>query len=141
MITVRRVATGLAAGAVVTGLVLLDLFANTKWGTSLLFIGLTCGALNELYGMFEEAGIACHRKWGVACSAVLMLMRVGYRHLGLSSSEADELFLAGLTMTAIAPLMGRVLKTKVPVEAAPEQLRKIGATIFGLVYVTLCASF
>ena len=141
MITARRVGTGLVVGAVVAGLVLIDWFARTKWGTSLALIALTCGALWELYGMFEEAGIACHRKWGVICSAVLMLMRVGYSYLGLTNSEAHEVFLAGLAMTAIAPLMGRVLRASGPVEAAPDQLRKIGATVFGLVYVTLCASF
>jgi phosphatidate cytidylyltransferase len=70
-----------------------------------------------------------------------MLMRVGYSYLGLTNAEAHEVFLAGLTMTAIAPLMGRVLRAKGPVEAAPDELRKIGATTLGLVYVTLCASF
>ncbi len=141
MITTRRVATGLVVGAVVVGLVLFDWFLKTKWGTSLVLVAMTCGALSELYGMFEEAGIACHRAWGVSCSAVLLLMRVGYSYLGLTNSEAEKVFLAGLAMTAIAPVMGRVVRQKGPIEAAPEQLKKIGATIFGLVYVTLCASF
>jgi CDP-diglyceride synthetase len=141
VITARRVGTGLVVSTVVVGLVLFDWLAKTKWGTSLLIVGLTCGALSELYGMFEEAGIACHRKWGVACTAALMLMRVGCRHLGLTNSEAHEVFFAGLATAALAPLMGRVIRAKGPVEAAPDQLRKIGATAFGLVYVTLCASF
>lgn len=141
MITKRRVATGLVVSAVVVGLVMFDWIAKTKWGTSLLIIGLTCGALSELYGMFEEAGIACHRRWGVVCSVLLMLMRVGYGHLGLTNAEAHEIFLAGLAMAGLAPLMGRVIRAKGEVEAAPDQLRKIGATMFGLVYVTLCASF
>jgi len=141
VITARRVGTGLVVSAVVVGLVLVDWFAKTKWGTSLLLVGLTCGALSELYGMFEEAGIACHRRWGVACSAALMLMRVGYSHLGLTNSEAHEIFLAGLAMAGLAPLMGRVIRARGEIEAAPDQLRKIGATTFGLVYVTLCASF
>ncbi len=141
MITARRVGVGITVGAVVIGLVLFDWFLKTKWGTSIVIIGLTCGALAELYDMFEAAGIKCHRKWGVACSAALMLMRVGYSYLGLTNAEAHSVFLAGLTMTAIAPLMGRVLSAKGPVEAAPDELRKIGATTLGLVYVTLCASF
>lgn len=141
MITARRVGTGVFVAAVVVGLALVDWFAKTKWGTSLVIIGLTCGALWELYGMFEAAGIACHRKWGVACSVVLMLMRVGYSYIGLTNSEAHEVFLAGLTVAAIAPLMGRVVRAKSEVVAAPQQLVKIGATTFGLVYVTLCASF
>jgi len=141
VITARRVGTGLVVSAVVVGLVLVDWITKTKWGTSLLIVGLTCGALNELYGMFEEAGIACHRKWGVVCTALLMLMRVGYSHLGLTNPEAHEVFLAGLAMAALAPLMGRVIRAKGEIAAAPDQLRKIGATTFGLVYVTLCASF
>jgi phosphatidate cytidylyltransferase len=141
VITVRRVSIGLLVSSVVVGLVLFDWFFKSKWGTSLAIIALTCGALRELYGMFEAAGIPCHRRWGVACSAVLMLMRVGYSYLGLTNDEAYQVFLAGLAMTAVAPLMGRVLKQKGPVEAAPQQLVKIGATTLGLVYVTLCASF
>lgn len=141
MITAKRVTTGVLVSAFVVGLVLFDWFFKSKWGTSLAIIWLTCGALSELYGMFEAAGIPCHRRWGVASSALLMLMRVGYSYLGLTNSEAHEVFLAGLAMTAVAPLMGRVLKARGPVEAAPQQLVKIGATTLGLVYVTLCASF
>lgn len=141
MITARRVSTGLLVSAVVVGLVLFDWFCKSKWGTSLAIIWLTCGALRELYGMFEAAGIPCHRTWGVACSALLMLVRVGYRYLGLENTEAHEIFLAGLALAAVAPLMGRVIRAKGPVEAAPQQLVKIGATTLGLVYVTLCASF
>jgi phosphatidate cytidylyltransferase len=141
VITARRVGTGLVVSAGVIALVAIDHFAETKWGTSLLLIALTCGALDELYRMFEEAGIACHRRWGVACSALLMLMRVGYAYLGLTNSEAHEILLAGLAMAGLAPLMARVIRAKGPVEAAPSQLLKIGATTFGLVYVTLCASF
>lgn len=141
MITARRVGTGVVVSAVVVGLVLIDWFAKTKWGTSLAIIWLTCGALFELYGMFQDAGIPCHRRWGVACSAALMLMRVAYAHLGLTNSEAHEVFLAGLALAAIAPLMGRVVRAKGEIAAEPDQLRKIGATVFGLVYVTLCASF
>jgi phosphatidate cytidylyltransferase len=141
VITARRVGTGVVVSAVVVGLALVDWFAKTKWGTSLLIVVLTCGALDELYGMFEEAGIKCHRRWGVACSAALMLMRIGYSHLGLTNSEAHEVFLAGLAMAGLAPLMSRVIRAKGPIEAAPEQLVKIGATTFGLVYVTLCSSF
>ncbi len=141
MITARRVGTGVVVSAAVVGLVLLDWFAKTKWGTSLAIIALTCGALRELYAMFEDAGIACHRRWGVACSAALMLMRVGYGYLGLTNAEAHEVFLAGLALAAVAPLMGRVVRASGPVVAEPEQLRKIGATVFGLVYVTLLASF
>jgi phosphatidate cytidylyltransferase len=141
VITARRVSTGLLVSAAVVGLVLFDWVFKSKWGTSLAIIWLTCGALRELYDMFEAAGIPCHRRWGVACSALLMLMRVGYSYLGLTNSEAHEVFLAGLAMTAVAPLMGRVLRARGPVEAAPQQLVKIGATTLGLVYVTLCASF
>jgi phosphatidate cytidylyltransferase len=141
VITARRVGIGIAVSAVVAGLVVFDWVFKTKWGTSLVIIGLTCGALSELYDMFESAGIACHRKWGVGCSAALMLMRVGYSYLGLTNSEAHEIFLAGLAMTAVAPLMGRVLRAKGPVEAAPDQLKKIGSTMFGLIYVTLLSSF
>jgi phosphatidate cytidylyltransferase len=141
VITVRRVSTGLLVSAAVVGLVLFDWFFHSKWGTSLAIIWLTCGALRELYGMFEAAGIPCHRRWGVACSALLMTVRVGYRYLGLEDSEAHEVFLAGLAMAALAPLMGRVIRAKGPVEAEPQQLVKIGATTLGLVYVTLCASF
>jgi phosphatidate cytidylyltransferase len=141
VITARRVGTGVVVSAVVVGLVLLDWFARTKWGTSLAIIALTCGALSELYGMFENAGIPCHRRWGVAVSAALMLMRVGYGHLGLTNGEAHEVFLAALALAAIAPLMGRVVRAKGEIHAEPEQLKKIGATVFGLVYVTLCASF
>ena len=39
--------------------------------------------------MFEQAGIACHRMWGVACTVVLMLMRVGYRYIGLENADID----------------------------------------------------
>jgi phosphatidate cytidylyltransferase len=141
VITVRRVSTGLLVSAAVVGLALFDWAFKSKWGTSLAIIWLTCGALRELYGMFEAAGIPCHRRWGVACSAVLMLVRVGYQYLGLEDSEAHEVFLAGLAMVAVAPLMGRVIRASGPVEAAPQQLVKIGATTLGLVYVTLCASF
>lgn len=141
MITAKRVTTGVLVSAVVVGLVLFDWFFKSKWGTSLAIIWLTCGALRELYDMFEKAGIPCHRRWGVGCSALLMLMRVGYSYLGLTNSEAHEVFLAGLAMTAVAPLMGRVLRAKGPVEAAPQQLVKIAATTLGLVYVTLCSSF
>jgi CDP-diglyceride synthetase len=141
VITAKRVGTGLVVTGLVVGIVAIDWFARTKWGTSLVIIALTCGALWELYGMFEDAGIACHRKFGVAASALLMLMRVGYRHMGLTNGEAHDVFLAGLAMTAVAPLMGRVLRARGPIEAAPEQLKKIGATTLGLVYVTLCASF
>jgi phosphatidate cytidylyltransferase len=141
VITARRVGIGLVVSAGVVGLVLFDWLFHSKWGTSLAIVALTCGALNELYGMFMAAGIPCHRRWGVACSAVLMLMRVGSSYLGLTNDEAHEVFLAGLAMTAVAPLMGRVLRAKGPVEAAPQQLVKIGATTLGLVYVTLCASF
>jgi len=141
VITAKRVGTGVAVGAAVIGLVLVDWFAKTKWGTSLAIIALTCGALSELYGMFEEAGIPCHRRWGVFCSGALMLMRVGYSHLGLTNGEAHEAFLAGLSLAALAPLMARVVRQKGPVEADPHQLRKIGATVFGLVFVTLLASF
>ena len=141
MITARRVGTGLVVSAVVVGLVLIDWIFRTKWGTSLVIIGLTCGALFELYNMFEAAGIPCHRTWGVTCSAALMLMRVSYSYLGLTNAEAHEVFLAGLAMTAVAPLMGRVLRAKGEIDAAPDQLRKIGATTLGLVYVTLCSSF
>jgi phosphatidate cytidylyltransferase len=141
VITARRVGTGVVVSAAVIGLVLVDWFARTKWGTSLLIVALTCGALGELYRMFEDAGIPCHRRWGVLCSAALMLMRVGYQHFGLTNSEAHEIFLAGLAMAGIAPLMARVVRAKGPVEAAPAELAKIGATTFGLVYVTLCASF
>jgi phosphatidate cytidylyltransferase len=141
VITARRVGTGVVVSAVVVGLVLVDWFDRTKWCTSLAIIALTCGALSELYGMFQEAGVPCHRRWGVFCSAVLMLMRVGYSHLGLTNGEAHEVFLAGLALAAVAPLMGRVVRAKGPVAAEPDQLRKIGATVFGLVYVTLLASF
>ncbi len=141
MITAKRVTTGVLVSAVVVGLVLFDWFFRSKWGTSLAIIWLTCGALRELYDMFEKAGIPCHRRWGVGCSAVLMLMRVGWQYLHVTDSEAHEIFLAGLAMAAVAPLMGRVIKAKGPVEAAPQQLVKIGATTLGLVYVTLCASF
>ena len=141
MITARRVGTGVVVSAVVLGIGLADWMLKTKWGTSLVIIGLSCGALRELYGMFEAAGIPCHRTWGVACSAALMLMRVGYRHLGLENAEAHEILLAGLAMTAIAPVMGRVIRAKGPIEAEPDQLRKIAATTLGLVYVTLCSSF
>jgi phosphatidate cytidylyltransferase len=137
----RRVATGLVVAGVVVGVALIDWFGRTKWGTSLLIIALTCGALWELYGMFEEVGIRCHKRWGVFASAALMLMRVGYGHLRLENTEAHAVFLAGLAMTAVAPLMGRVLRARGPVVAEPEQLKKIGATMFGLVYVTLLASF
>jgi len=141
VITARRVGTGVVVAAAVVGLVLIDWFGKTKWGTSLAIIALTCGALSELYGMFQDAGISCHRRWGVLCSAALMTMRVGYDSLGLTNSEAHEVFLAGIAMAAVAPLMGRVVRAKGPVEADPDQLKKIGATVFGLVYVTLCASF
>jgi phosphatidate cytidylyltransferase len=141
VITKRRVATGLLVAAVSAVLVLVDVFVPTRWGTSLAIIGLTCGALHELYGMFAEAGISSHHTWGVLCSALLMLMRVGYSHLGLTNVEAHEVFLAGLALSAVAPLMGRVIRAKGPIETAPDQLRKIGATTLGLVYVTLCASF
>jgi phosphatidate cytidylyltransferase len=141
VITARRVGTGVVVGAAMVGLVLIDWFGRTKWGTSLAVIALSCGALAELYGMFEGAGVPCHRRWGVFCSAALMTMRVGHDYLGLTNSEAHAAFLAGLSMAALAPLMGRVVRAKGPIEAEPEQLRKIGATVFGLVYVTLCASF
>lgn len=141
MITSRRIAIGLVVGAAVVGLVVADWVLETKWGTSLAIIALACGALRELYDMFEEAGIPCHRTWGVACTALLMLVRVGYSYLGLTNTEAHAVFLAGLAMSAVAPLMGRVVRAKGPVEAAPSQLVKIGATTLGLVYVTLCASF
>ena len=101
MITARRVGTGVVVGAAVVGLVLIDWFADSTWGTSLAIIALTCGALAELYAMFEDAGIPCHRRWGVFCSAALMTMRVGYDSLGLTSPEAHEVFLAGLAMAAV----------------------------------------
>lgn len=141
VITVRRVATGVWAAAAAAGVFAFDWALGTHWGVALLVTAIACASVHELYGMFEAAGIACHRAWGTGVVGAALLARAAGPDLGLGAHEARELSLAVLAAGFAGPFLAGVARADREVEADAALVRRAGATALGLGYVGLLATF
>src|SRR5687767_630447 len=93
MIRMARVRTGGMVAVVVLGVVALDWFTGTEWGTAALFTAGACIALRELCALLRGAGIDTYSRWAVVALAASMAARITATRAGLSDGEARELSL------------------------------------------------
>jgi phosphatidate cytidylyltransferase len=141
VIAPRRVGTGVVVGAAVLGVFALDWIVGTHWGTAALVIGVGCGALWELLGMVERAGLPCHKRWATGALAFALFVRAGAPGLRLGAHEGREVSLAILLLAFLGPLLLDVVKADREVEPDLEPIRRSGVTAIALAYVGLLTSF
>lgn len=141
MIRAARIGTGVWVAAAVLGVVALDWFTGTVWGTAALFTVGSCLALREVFAMLRGVGIEGYERWAVFSLASAMAVRAAEAPLRLTGGEARELSLGILAFGFIGPVMREVATARTEVEVQPETIRRVGATCFALAYVGFLATF
>ncbi len=141
MIRARRVATGLALGAVVIGFGAVDVLTDTRYATCALIVLLLVRALAEAYGLFKSGGIACHAGLGVVVLVAGLVIRALAPDLGLTADEGRAALTVLLGLGAVGPVALAIAGAQPPEGPQPRDLVRTAATALPLVWIGVLGAF